>query len=116
MDEYIDKQLTVVLKAISDSTRRSLLTKLMQQGPMRVTELAAHYEMSLNSISKHIKVLESADLISRTTAGRVHIIQATPNSMQCINNWLQSFRSIWEMRLDTLTDIMEQESNNEPSE
>ncbi len=110
MDEYIDNQkLTMTLKALCDPTRRSLLTQLVQQGPTRVTELAGHYAMSLNSISKHIKVLESADLISRTTVGRVHIIQATPNSMQCIDNWLQNFRSIWEMRLDTLTDILEQE-------
>ncbi len=112
MDEYINKQLTTTLKAISDPTRRSLLTKLVQQGPMRVTQLATYYEMSLNSISKHIKVLESADLISRKTLGRVHIIEATPNSMQCIENWLHSLRSIWEIRLDTLAEIMEYEKEN----
>ena len=59
MVEYEDnKMLSELLKAISDSTRRSLLTRLCQQGPGRVTDLAKVYDMSLNAMSKHIKVLE----------------------------------------------------------
>jgi DNA-binding transcriptional ArsR family regulator len=59
MVEYSkDKVLSELLKAMSDTTRRALLTQLCQQGPLRVTVLANYYAMSLNAISKHIKVLE----------------------------------------------------------
>ena len=53
MDE---NQLSQILKATSDGTRRQLLTTLVQQGPTRVTDLASYFDMSLNGISKHIKV------------------------------------------------------------
>ena len=57
-----DKALTQILKAVSDTTRRSLLTQLCQEGASRVTDLADRYDMSLNAISKHIKVLEKAGM------------------------------------------------------
>ncbi len=77
MVEYAnDKALTGLLKAMSDTTRRSLLTQLCQQGSSRVTDLADYYEMSLNGISKHIKVLEKAELVTRETIGRTHWIEA----------------------------------------
>ena len=66
MVEYNDNEiLSELLKAVSDTTRRSLLTRLCQQGPSRVTDIAKVYDMSLNAISKHIKVLEKAELVSR---------------------------------------------------
>ncbi|NQZ32794.1 MAG: helix-turn-helix transcriptional regulator [Oceanospirillaceae bacterium] len=114
MDEYInEKQLTKILKATSDVTRRSLLTSLVQEGPLRVTELAAQYDMSLNAISKHIKVLESAKLVSRTTLGRVHLIKAELAPIQQIDNWFKSLRSIWDLRLDNLEHILKKEFNDE---
>jgi DNA-binding transcriptional ArsR family regulator len=70
-----DNVLTEILKAVSDTTRRSLLTQLCQQGTSRVTDLAERYDMSLNAISKHIKVLEKAGLVARRTIGRTHWIE-----------------------------------------
>ena len=114
MDEYInEKLLSKILKATSDATRRSLLTTLVQEGPLRVTELAAHYDMSLNAISKHIKVLESANLVSRTTLGRVHLIKAELAPIQQIDNWFKSLRSIWDLRLDNLAAVLKKELNDE---
>jgi len=54
MVEYNEENLSETLKAISDTTRRSLLTQLCQQGPTRVTDLAGFYQMSLNAVSKHL--------------------------------------------------------------
>ena len=114
MDEYKnEKHLSNILKATCDATRRSLLTTLVQEGPLRVTELAAHYDMSLNAISKHIKVLESAKLVSRTTLGRVHLIKAELAPIQQIDNWFKNLRSIWDLRLDNLAAVLKKELNDE---
>ncbi|WP_309664781.1 metalloregulator ArsR/SmtB family transcription factor [Tabrizicola sp.] len=76
MVEPIDPdQLTLILKAASDPTRRAILTHLAQEGPARVTEIAARFVISLNAVSKHIMVLERAGLVSRKTHWREHLIE-----------------------------------------
>ncbi len=94
--------LSRTLKAVGDGTRRSLLTLLAQQGPTRVTDIAAHYDMSLNAVSKHLKVLENADLVTRRTLGRTHLIEANLAPVDAVENWFGSLRSIWDLRLDSL--------------
>lgn len=101
-----DKNLTELLKAMSDSTRRALLTQLCQQGASRVTDLADYYDMSLNAISKHIKVLEKAELVTRKTIGRTHWIEANLNRIGIAENWFKELKSIWELRLDKLDELM----------
>ena len=101
-----DKILSALLKAVSDSTRRALLTQLCQQGPSRVTDLADVYDMSLNAISKHIKVLEKAGLVSRKTIGRAHWIEADLKQVAVIDNWFSELKSIWALRLDKLDALM----------
>ena len=97
MVEYMDT-LSQVLKATSDSTRRDILTLLCQQGGCRVTDLARHYSMSLNAVSKHIKVLEAAGLIKRTPIGRIHMIEANLEPLSQIEQWLSTLQSIWALR------------------
>lgn len=101
-------QLSEVLKAVSDPTRRSILTSLVQEGPTRVTDLAAYYKMSLNSVSKHIKVLEAAGLVGRKTTGRVHWISAELGPVRLIDEWFSELRSIWEMRLEKLDAVIQE--------
>ncbi|NOR68642.1 MAG: metalloregulator ArsR/SmtB family transcription factor [Methylomarinum sp.] len=101
-----DKNLTELLKAMSDSTRRALLTQLCQQGASRVTDLADYYDMSLNAISKHIKVLEKAELVTRKTIGRTHWIEADLKNISVVENWFKELKSIWELRLEKLDGIM----------
>ncbi len=101
-----DKNLTLLLKAMSDSTRRALLTQLCQQGASRVTDLANYYDMSLNAISKHIKVLEKAELVTRKTIGRTHWIEANIQQISLAENWFKELKSIWELRLEKLDEIM----------
>ena len=102
MVEYNTEQLSQTLKAVSDTTRRAILTKLAQQGPTRVSDLATYYDMSLNAVSKHIKVLENAGLVSRTTHGRTHLIEARLEPTGQIEHWLDSLKSIWALRLGAL--------------
>ena len=107
MVEYDDdKILSALLKAVSDTTRRALLTQLCQQGPTRVTDLARVYDMSLNAISKHIKVLENAGLVTRKTIGRSHWIEADLEQVAVVDRWFSELKSVWALRLDKLDDLM----------
>jgi len=108
-----NEQLTDVLKATSDPTRRALLTQLVQQGPTKVTDLAGYYEMSLNAISKHIKVLESAGLVTRKTIGRTHWIEANLTVLTEVENWFRQLKSIWELRMDQLENLLTKGDDND---
>ena len=113
MVEKLDgNRLSEILKAVSDTTRRELLTQLVQQGPTRVTDLAAVYAMSLNAISKHIKVLEKAQLVRRKTRGRDHWIEAELQPLRDVEAWFTQLKSIWALRLEKLDEILNQEDNN----
>ncbi|MGR3661461.1 MAG: ArsR/SmtB family transcription factor, partial [Paracoccaceae bacterium] len=79
----------------------------------RVTDLAAHYEMSLNSVSKHIKVLENAGLVNRKTIGRVHLIEANMAPVLEIDRWFSQLRSIWDIRLEALDNLLTKEPDND---
>jgi DNA-binding transcriptional ArsR family regulator len=106
-----DRSLTDLFKAVSDTTRRSLLTHLCQQGASRVTDLAELYDMSLNAVSKHIKVLESAGLVARRTIGRTHWIEPKIERVRLAENWFKELKSIWELRLEKLDEIMKAGGN-----
>ena len=107
------KALSLILKAASDPTRRAILTLLAQHGPTRVTDLARRFEMSLNAVSKHIKVLEGAGLVKRRTEWREHLIEVEMAPLGQIDNWFRDLRSIWEMRLEALDDILTKETAND---
>ena len=70
------------------------------------------HAMSLNSVSKHIKVLEKANLVSLRTLRRVHRIDANLTPVNAVEDWFKSPRSIWELRLEALDDIVTKDDNN----
>lgn len=102
-----DEKLSEMFKGLSDITRRSLLTQLCQEGPCRVTDLASSYDMSLNAISKHLKVLERCGLVVRKTIGRAHWMEADLTQVNIIESWSQELKSIWELRLNKLSNLIE---------
>ncbi|WP_305987714.1 helix-turn-helix transcriptional regulator [Roseibium sp. MMSF_3544] len=108
-----DRDLTAILKAVSDPRRRDLLTLLVQHGPTRVTDLARHFDVSLNAVSKHIKVLEAAGLVRRRTEWREHLIEPDMEPVREIDRWFQNLRSIWAQRLDALDEVLETEPDDE---
>lgn len=107
------ERLTEILKAVADPNRRRILTILVQEGPARVTDLASRFDMSLNAVSKHIKALEKAGLVSRKTEWREHLIAPEMAPLKLIDAWFGQLRSTWEMRLDRLADIMRKEDEND---
>jgi DNA-binding transcriptional ArsR family regulator len=108
-----DEKLSRILKAVGDTTRRHILTLLVQEGPLRVTALAAHFDMSLNSVSKHIKVLEEAGLVTRRTLGREHFIAAELEPLRVTEAWFAQLKSIWELRLAALENILVTKDEND---
>lgn len=89
------------LLAIADPTRRAILRRL-SQGEARVTDLAQPFEMSLNAVSKHIRVLERARLVRRRRAGREHFLSFDPQPLDEATTWIERQRSFWVTRLDAL--------------
>ncbi|MFW6010295.1 MAG: ArsR/SmtB family transcription factor [Gemmatimonadota bacterium] len=108
--------MTEILKAVGNPTRRTLLTMLAQQGPTRVTDLAACFDMSLNAVSKHIKVLEEAGLVRRETEWREHLIDVNLEPLSEVRRWLGELRSIWEMRLEALDHVLTEETDDDRAE
>ena len=94
-------QLDDTLIALADDTRRSILRRLAS-GEARVTEVAEPFDISLNSVSKHIRILERAGLVRRRVAGRDHFLALEPGPFDELTQWMQETRAFWSSRLDRL--------------
>ncbi|HET9736072.1 MAG TPA: metalloregulator ArsR/SmtB family transcription factor [Burkholderiales bacterium] len=94
-------QLDDTLIALADETRRDILQRL-SAGDARVTEIAAPYDISLNSVSKHIRILERAGLVRRRIAGRDHFLTLDPKPLDDAAAWMARTRAFWTSRLDRL--------------
>jgi DNA-binding transcriptional ArsR family regulator len=102
MVEYSkEEKLNHIFHALADGTRRSLLKKIKSK-PVRVTALAQEYPVSLNAISKHIKVLEKAGLIKRNIEGRVHLCEANPEELKTAEKWIETYTDFWNDKLNNL--------------
>jgi len=80
--------------ALSDPTRRAILNQLMS-GPAKITELAEPYTLSLNAVSKHVRVLEDAQLVWREVRGREHWIRFNPAPLSNARTWTDSVLRYW---------------------
>jgi DNA-binding transcriptional ArsR family regulator len=96
------------LIALADPTRRAILQRL-SQGEARVTELARPFEMSLNAVSKHIRLLERARLVRRRRAGRDHYLSIDPKPLDQAVAWIESQRAAWNAQLDALDAVLKAE-------
>jgi DNA-binding transcriptional ArsR family regulator len=101
MVEYTDVALSRVFAALGDATRRALVARLAR-GEATVGELAAPFDVSLNAVSKHVRVLERAGLVRRTIVGRQHRIALTPEPMKGVTMYVDQTRRFWEERLAAL--------------
>jgi DNA-binding transcriptional ArsR family regulator len=94
-------RLSVTLSALADPTRRGILARLAH-GEATVNELAAPYEMSLAAVSKHLKVLEKAGLISRGRQAQWRPCTLAAAPLRDVADWVESYRQFWEQSLDRL--------------
>jgi DNA-binding transcriptional ArsR family regulator len=105
MGEYRDIDGTLV--ALADPTRRAILARLAD-GEARVTDVAAPFPISLNSVSKHIRMLERADLVRREKRGREYILSLNAEPLVRAAAWLEEQKALWTWRLKTLDDILKE--------
>ena len=96
--------LSTTFAALADPTRRAILARLAL-GETSVTELAEPFDISLPAISKHLKVLERAGLIARGREAQWRPCRIAPDGLRPVDDWLESYRQLWNERLDRLDDL-----------
>jgi DNA-binding transcriptional ArsR family regulator len=101
MGEYTAGVLDRVFSAVSDPTRRAILARLADSDA-RVTDLASAFPISLNSTSKHIRVLEAAGLVRRSIRGREHILTLDAAPLAEAAGWIEHYRRFWGEQLASL--------------
>ena len=101
MPDTATDPLSDVFAALADPTRRAILARLAQ-GEASVTELAAPFAMSMPAVSKHLKVLERAGLITRGREAQWRPCQLQPEAFKGATDWLEQYRQYWDSTLDRL--------------
>lgn len=107
-----DLDLDLAFAALADPTRRRIVAKLTR-GETRVTDLALPFDMSLNAVSKHIKVLEGAGLVRRTRVGREHYLRLRAQPLREVARWTSQYERFWTRRLDALGEFLNQQKESE---
>ena len=88
--------------ALVDPTRRSILARLERDGEASVSELARPFAIKLPAVMKHLDVLDDAELITRSKAGRTVTVRLNPRPMKAAMDWLRRYERFWSERLDRL--------------
>jgi DNA-binding transcriptional ArsR family regulator len=101
MAQQSTASLDTVFQALADPTRREMLRRLAG-GERSIGELAAPFSMSFAGASKHVKMLERADLVRRTVQGRTHVCRLNPRPLAAADEWLRFYQRFWNERLDAL--------------
>jgi len=101
---YFDLTLT----ALAHPVRRAILERVMRK-ELRVTDLARPFAMSLNAVSKHIRILERAGLVSRRRVWREHLVSFNPEPLEQVSAWIETSRAFWSARLDALDELLKAE-------
>ena len=97
--------LSAVFAALADPTRRAILARLTS-GEASVTELARPFEMTMPAITKHLKVLERANLISRTREAQWRPCRIEAAPLENVSKWVEDYRRFWERSFDRLDDYL----------
>ncbi len=113
MVKYNNSELDRVFHALSDTTRRAILARLAN-GDALVTELAEPFEMSLPAVSKHLTVLEHANLIQRHKDGRIRRCQLNAGPLETAADWIKFYRQFWEAQLDSLAEYLQDKKTDKP--
>jgi DNA-binding transcriptional ArsR family regulator len=110
MDNGEGQDLDRIFQALSDSTRRSILRQIAR-GEHTISGIAGAYDLTFAAISKHLKVLEAAGLISRRKDGSFQMISLNAQALKSADEWLTHYRQFWDIRLEALKDFVEQEKD-----
>ena len=108
-------QLSTMFSALADPTRRAILARLAL-GETSVTELSKPFDISGPAISKHLKVLEGAGLITRGREAQWRPCKLEPKALKSVDDWLERYRKLWEQQLDRLEDYLRELQAKEKTE
>ena len=114
VSERTTEDLDLLFGALADGTRRRIVDRLAV-GEATVTELAAPFSISLPAISRHLKVLERASLITRTKQGRLRRARLSPTSLANAATWLARYERLWTERFDRLDDHLARLTSEQPT-
>jgi DNA-binding transcriptional ArsR family regulator len=105
-----EERISRVFHALADPARRRIIALLRESGELPVGVVAEAFDMTLNGVSKHVKVLESAGVVRRRVEGRVHWISVDWSALQVAYEFLHAHHHFWSTRLDALVDYAQSQS------
>jgi len=108
------ERLTDVLSAISHPTRRAIIATLAN-GPARFLDIAEPFDVALNAITKHLKLLERAGLIEREKRGREVFISLRPEALRLVADWVHEYERFWNEKLDEFESYFKQRKRSKKS-
>ena len=105
------QQLNNVLSAISHPTRRAIIRRLAN-GPAGFLEIAEPFDVALNAVTKHLKLLERAGLIAREKRGREVVISLRPQALRPAADWVREYERFWSEKLDQFEDFFKRQKRS----
>lgn len=111
MVKYQSVDLDLLFYALSDGTRRAVLERLAEEGDLMVTALAEPFDISLPAVSKHLRVLERAGLLTQDRDGRIRRCQLVADPLQAAAEWIDHYSRFWEIQFDSLAEYLSQVEN-----
>ncbi len=100
-----DTEMDRIFRSLADRTRRDILHRLVST-ELSVSEIAAPYDLTYAAISKHLKVLENARLVSRRRDGKRYLLQANLDPLREVDGWINFYRRFWSEAFDKLGDYL----------
>lgn len=104
------------MNALGDTTRFAIMERLMHEGELSAGDLAKPFKMSKPAISRHLKVLEQAQLIERQTQAQFRVFRARADSIRKLNQWLQQYAKFWNASFDRLEQVLDHQNNQRETE
>jgi|tagenome__1003787_1003787.scaffolds.fasta_scaffold19841915_2 DNA-binding transcriptional ArsR family regulator len=111
MVERSTQSLDAVFGSLADPIRRDILTRVSST-PLSVNDIAAPYDVSLAAVSKHLKVLERAELVIKERRGKQQFVRLAPEGIKTANDYLEFYKSHFSDRIDSLAEFIEKENDN----
>ena len=103
-----EPRLDKIFSALSDPTRRAMLTRL-RRDELSVADLSQPFDMTKSAITKHVKILENAGLLKRTIDGRVHYCRLEPKTLKQATAWLTFYEAFWDDKFNALEAFLNKE-------
>ena len=108
--ELSDEQVNKVFRALADATRRDIVRRTLS-AEVRVSDLAATYDMSFAAVQKHVAALEAAGLVTKIARGRERIVRGQPDTIRHVQELLTAYEDIWRQRISRLDDFLADETD-----